>query len=124
MGVRCVAIHGDIRTMVREEPTRRELLRYESLNIPLSDCDATANPIPDQTESLAEYLIHQFSRFQMRVELFPSPARLEVLNEIRRGEDFDAASANEFDSSSIHHRYIRNHAVRGVLHRDPLRSAQ
>ncbi len=76
--------------------------------------------VRDEIESFAKNFIDQFASFDVKLILRLTQARFELLNEIGRGNDFDAGAAHQFNSARINQRDVGYGAVGRILHSNPL----
>ena len=56
------------------------------------------------------------ARGAMRFELFRSPRRLELLDQVRRTDHLAALRANQLDRARVHQRDVWNRILRRILH--------
>src|SRR5579872_4867654 len=94
----CVSVHSDVGTVIDEHAFLAIAGEDELLDVPLGDALARALLGADTLEGLAADAIDAAPGFEMRFELFLGPARLEKLNQVRRGGDFDAQRSEEHTS--------------------------
>ena len=59
-----------------------------------------------------------FLGVEVHLPLLVVPGRLELLDQVARGDHFDSAGADKLDHAGVNPRHIRIADPRGILHRD------
>ena len=94
--------------MPRGQITPVKFLEDEMLDFNFAGLNVLANPSSDLLDNGVHDFPHVPGSVKMAFQLFFRPDRLERLNEVGRSGNFDAESADQFDSPGIHARNVWN----------------
>ena len=94
-----------------------ERIADELLHVELADLHLRLQRLRDQLERRRPDGVHLLARALVLQILRLAPARLELLNQVRRRLYLDAERTHQFERPAIYHRNVGHRTVRRILHR-------
>ena len=119
MRVAAVRADGDDRRRIGRQAVLLEVVEDRRLHLGLADAAAVARAVGDQAPGPRIARAGVDLRLAVHPPLVVVPGRLEALDQVARGDDLGAASADELDGAGIDPGDVRVAAPRGILHRHP-----